>query len=54
MLKFVFNPIQVEGHRRKTPECQYVSLQKQAKAENLGISLTDGETIVDSYERNIA
>lgn len=53
MLKSVFNPIYVEGHRRKLPECQHFSLQKQVESENLGISLTDGEDIVDSYERNI-
>ena len=46
--------ISVNEHKRKLPKNHHASLQKQAEAEARGIYLSDGETIVNTYEKNIA
>lgn len=44
----------VPGHIRRLPEGQNPSPKKLAEAEDHGISLSHGETIVDPYKRKSA
>ena len=52
--KRTYSPCMVELHTRKLPAGHHASAKKLAEAEELGIILETGYTIVDSYSKGAA